>query len=76
MTAAGPLLVKNPAVVAALKGDPNMLAQMDQLHADAGGEERRQILEVIRLHTEATGERPTGQFTGCALEHPYPPASC
>src|SRR3569833_2226152 len=27
-------------------------------------EERRQILEAIRLHTLATGERPTGWYTG------------
>ncbi len=27
-------------------------------------EERRQIIEAIRIHTEATGERPQGWYTG------------
>jgi len=31
-------------------------------------EERRQIAEAIRLHTEITGERPTGWYTGrCSM---------
>ncbi len=31
-------------------------------------EERRQIAEAIRLHTEVTGQRPTGWYTGrCSL---------
>lgn len=61
-------LRKNPAAVAAMKDAGWEIASHGLKwinYADMPeGEERRQILEAIRIHTEATGERPLGWYTG------------
>ena len=38
--------------------------EMDRLQGHDGSEERAHIAEAIRVHTEATGERPLGWYTG------------
>ena len=37
---------------------------MDRLQGRAGAEERADLIEAIRIHTEVTGERPLGCYIG------------
>ncbi len=61
-------LAKNPEAVAAMKTAGWEIASHGLKwinYADMPeAEERRQILDAIRIHTEATGERPSGWYTG------------
>ena len=61
-------LVRNPEAVAAMKEADweiasHALRWIDYQDMDVA-EERRQLHEAIRLHTEATGSRPLGWYTG------------
>ncbi len=65
-------LARSPEQVAAMKGAGWEIASHGLKwveHKDMPEEEeRRQIAEAIRLHTEVTGARPTGWYTGrCSL---------
>ncbi|MDI3338439.1 allantoinase PuuE [Defluviimonas aestuarii] len=61
-------LARSPEQVAAMKSAGWEIASHGLKwveHRDmAEDEERRQIAEAIRLHTEVTGSRPTGWYTG------------
>ena len=61
-------LVRNPEAVAAMKEADWEIASHALRWIDyqdmAVEEERRQLHEAIRLHTEATGSRPLGWYTG------------
>ena len=61
-------LARSPEQVAAMKSAGWEIASHGLKwveHKDmAEDEERRQIAEAVRLHTEVTGERPTGWYTG------------
>lgn len=61
-------LIQNPEAVAAMKEAGYEIACHGLRwvnYAEMGeDQERSQILEAIRLHTEATGSRPTGWYTG------------
>ncbi|MBN8992953.1 MAG: allantoinase PuuE [Rhizobiales bacterium] len=61
-------LQRNPEVVAAMKEADWDIASHGLKwieHKDMSeAEERREIAEAIRVHTEATGERPLGWYTG------------
>lgn len=61
-------LIQNPEAVAAMKEAGYEIACHGLRwfnYAEMGeDQERAQILEAIRLHTEATGSRPTGWYTG------------
>jgi peptidoglycan/xylan/chitin deacetylase (PgdA/CDA1 family) len=61
-------LKRNPEVVAAMKEAGWDIASHSLKwieHKDMSeAEERREIAEAIRVHTEATGERPLGWYTG------------
>ncbi len=61
-------LARSPEQVAAMKAADWEIASHGLKwveHRDmAEDEERRQIAEAIRLHTEVTGSRPTGWYTG------------
>jgi len=61
-------LVRNPEAVAAMKEAGWEIASHALRWIDyqdmAVEEERRQMQEAIRLHTEATGSRPFGWYTG------------
>ena len=68
-------LARSPEQVAAMKSagweiaSPRPQMGRAQGHARGGGA-RRQIAEAIRLHTEVTGARPTGWYTGrCIGQH-------
>ncbi len=61
-------LVRNPEAVAAMKEADweiasHALRWIDYQDMDVA-EERRQLHEALRLHTEATGSRPLGWYTG------------
>ena len=61
-------LARNPGAVAAMQEAGWEIAShglkwVEHQYMDRE-EERRQIAEAIRLHTEATGERPLGWYTG------------
>jgi putative urate catabolism protein len=61
-------LARNPQAVAAMQEAGWEIAShglkwIDHQYMDRE-EERRQIAEAIRLHTEVTGERPLGWYTG------------
>ena len=45
-------------------GDRQPRAQMDRLQGFRREEERAHLHEAIRIHTEVTGERPLGWYTG------------
>lgn len=61
-------MARNPEVVAAMKEAGWEIASHGLKwieHKDMPkAEERRQIAEAIRIHTEVTGERPVGWYTG------------
>lgn len=61
-------LIRNPEAVAAMKAADYEVACHGLRwinYAEMGeAQERAQILEAIKLHTEATGARPTGWYTG------------
>ena len=61
-------LARSPEQVAAMKSAGWEIASHGLKwveHKDmAEDEERRQIAEAVRLHTEVTGKRPTGWYTG------------
>jgi len=61
-------LQKNPEAIAAMKQAQweiacHGLKWIDHQHMDIE-EERSQMLEAIKIHTEITGERPLGWYTG------------
>ncbi|MGQ3212385.1 allantoinase PuuE [Shinella sp.] len=61
-------LAKNPAAVAAMKAADWEIAShglkwINYAHMPEA-EERRQIIEAIRIHEDATGQRPRGWYTG------------
>ncbi|MEM1435260.1 MAG: allantoinase PuuE [Pseudomonadota bacterium] len=61
-------LARHPAAVAAMQAADWEIASHGLRWIDhqfmAPAEERRQIAEAIRLHTEVTGSRPLGWYTG------------
>ncbi len=61
-------LARSPEQVAAMKSAGWEIASHGLKWVEykdmAEEEERRQIAEAVRLHTEVTGERPTGWYTG------------
>jgi putative urate catabolism protein len=61
-------LKRNPEVVAAMKDAGWDIASHSLKWIEhknmSEAEERREIAEAIRVHTEATGERPLGWYTG------------
>jgi putative urate catabolism protein len=66
-------LRRNPEAVAAMKEADWEVASHGLKWIDykdfSSGEERAHLNEVIRIHTEVTGERPLGWYTGRTSEH-------
>jgi len=66
-------LMRNPEAVAAMKEAGWEIASHGLKWIDyrdfSSDEERAHLKEAIRLHTEATGQRPLGWYTGRTSEH-------
>jgi OHCU decarboxylase len=66
-------LMRNPEAVAAMKEADWEIASHGLKWIDyrdfSSDEERAHLKEAIRLHTEATGQRPLGWYTGRTSEH-------
>src|SRR5918998_1195750 len=66
-------LMRNPEAVAAMKEADWEIASHGLKWIDykdfSSDEERAHLREAIRIHTEATGERPLGWYTGRTSEH-------
>jgi OHCU decarboxylase len=66
-------LMRNPDAVAAMKEADWEIASHGLKWIDyrdfTAEEERAHLREAIRIHTEATGERPLGWYTGRTSEH-------
>jgi len=66
-------LMRNPEAVAAMKEADWEIASHGLKWIDyrdfSAEEERAHMREAIRIHTEATGERPLGWYTGRTSEH-------
>jgi OHCU decarboxylase len=66
-------LMRNPEAVAAMKEADWEIASHGLKWIDyrdfSAEEERAHMKEAIRIHTEATGERPLGWYTGRTSEH-------
>ncbi|KLK90374.1 polysaccharide deacetylase [Microvirga vignae] len=66
-------LMRNPDVVAAMKEADWEIASHGLKWIDyrdfSSEEERAHMKEAIRIHTEVTGERPLGWYTGRTSEH-------
>jgi putative urate catabolism protein len=66
-------LQRNPPAVAAMRGAGWEIASHGLKWIEykdfSAADERRHMAEAIRIHTEATGARPLGWYTGRASEH-------
>ena len=66
-------LMRNPEAVAAMKEADWEIASHGLKWIDyrdfSSDEERAHLKEAIRIHTEATGQRPLGWYTGRTSEH-------
>ncbi|HEX8665229.1 MAG TPA: allantoinase PuuE [Beijerinckiaceae bacterium] len=66
-------LARNPAAVAAMKDASWEIASHGLKWIDykdfSSDEERAHLNEAVRIHTEVTGERPLGWYTGRTSEH-------
>src|SRR5690606_13314812 len=66
-------LARNPAAVAAMQRAGWEIASHGLKWIDykdfTKDEERAHLQEAIRIHTEATGDRPLGWYTGRTSEH-------